>query len=61
MRSLFAAREDIIIFYSELPMPAIVYGLITLGALLSLAVVTWSYRHVANRHSHKVDSHSGHH
>lgn len=61
MRSIFAAREDIIIFYSELPMPAIVYGIITLGALLSLAVVTWSYRHVANRHSHKVDSHSGHH
>jgi hypothetical protein len=61
VRSIFAAREDIIIFYSELPMPAIVYGIITLGALLSLAVVTWSYRHVANRHSHKVDSHSGHH
>jgi hypothetical protein len=61
VRSIFAASEDIIIFYSELPMPAIVYGIITLGALLSLAVVTWSYRHVANRHSHKVDSHSGHH
>lgn len=61
MNSIFAAGEDIIIFYSELPMPAIFYGLIVLGGLLALGVITWSYRHVSNRHSHKVDSHSGHH
>jgi hypothetical protein len=61
LNSILEASEDIIIFYSELPMPAFFYGLIVFSGLLVLAVVTWSYRHVANRHSHKVDSHSGHH
>lgn len=61
MHSILSSGEDIIVFYSELPMPAILYGVVVLGGLLALAVVTWSYRHVSNRHSHKVDSHSGHH
>ncbi len=61
MNSILAASEDIIIFYNELPMHPFFYGLIVFGGLMALAVVTWSYRHVANRHSHKVDSHSGHH
>ena len=61
MLSLIAAGEDVIIFYQELPIPALAYGVIALVGFVALALVTWSYRHVANRHSHKVDSHSGHH
>ncbi|MFD1713952.1 hypothetical protein ACFSBZ_05660 [Amnibacterium flavum] len=35
----------------ELPMPTFVYGLIALVAFAALAIVVWSYRNVANRHS----------
>lgn len=61
MLSLLASGEDVIIFYQELPMPALTYGIIAMVGFTALALITWSYRHVANRHSHKVDSHSGHH
>lgn len=61
MLPILASGEDVIIFHSELPMPSILYGVIAMGAFIALGVVTWSYRHVSNRHSHKVDAHSGHH
>ncbi|MBF4462261.1 MULTISPECIES: hypothetical protein [unclassified Rathayibacter] len=38
----------------ELPFPTIVFGLIAAGAFTALGLVTWSYRDVANRHSHKT-------
>jgi hypothetical protein len=60
MLSILAA-EGAIVHHSELPIPALMYGIIAMGAFIALALVTWSYRDVANRHSHKVDSHSAHH
>ncbi|AZZ51549.1 MULTISPECIES: hypothetical protein [Rathayibacter] len=48
--------------HTELPMPTIVYGLIAVVAFTALGFVTWSYRDVANRHSHKTGagSHDSH-
>ncbi|MEY2676958.1 MAG: hypothetical protein RL510_978 [Actinomycetota bacterium] len=44
------------------PFPAFWFGAIAFGVFLLLAVVTWSYRDVANRHEHKVNKDSkGHH
>ncbi|WP_166984872.1 hypothetical protein [Canibacter zhoujuaniae] len=40
---------------NELPMPAIVFGLIAIVAFIALAVVTFSFRDVANRHAEKAE------
>jgi hypothetical protein len=45
---------------SELPFPTFVTGVIAMGIFILLGLVTWSYRDVANRHSHKSDN-SAHH
>jgi hypothetical protein len=37
-------------------MEPILYGVIALAVMMGLAIVTWSYRDVANRHSHKSSS-----
>jgi len=37
------------------PFPAFVFGVIAMVIFIALALVTWSYRDVANRHSHKSD------
>lgn len=45
----------------ELPIPAFFFGAIAFGIFIALALVTWSYRDVANRHDHKTkDSNSSH-
>ncbi|AJM77628.1 hypothetical protein [Rathayibacter toxicus] len=48
--------------HAQLPFPAIVFPLIAVAAFTALAIVTWSYRDVANRHAHKtaVGSHDQH-
>ncbi|WP_025155944.1 hypothetical protein [Leifsonia aquatica] len=38
----------------ELPMPTWAYGAIALAIFAVLAIVVFSYRDVANRHSHKA-------
>ncbi|MCU1560447.1 hypothetical protein [Mycetocola sp.] len=40
--------------HTELPMPAIMYGVIALIVFLFLGVATFSYRDVANRHGGRV-------
>jgi len=45
----------------ELPIPAFFFGVIALGVFLTLAGITWSYRNVANRHSHKTGSSKAQH
>lgn len=58
MESLVLASEIV----NELPFPAWVFGVVFLVAFAALAIVTFSYRNVANRHSHKkAPSHGGHH
>ncbi|HWM33495.1 MAG TPA: hypothetical protein VNR36_04580 [Pseudolysinimonas sp.] len=49
---------------APLIMPPIAFAGIAAAIFLVLALVTWSYRDVANRHSDKTsaaDQHSGHH
>ena len=45
----------------ELPIPAWAYGAIFMGGFLALALVTYSYRNVSNRHSQKRPPQSGRH
>lgn len=61
MNVIIAAGEVV----NELPMPSLAYGLIFFVGFIALAVVTYSYRNVANRHRHKTmnadQSSHGHH
>jgi hypothetical protein len=45
---------------SHLPFPTFVIGAIAMAIFIALALVTWSYRDVANRHDHKSGHTSGH-
>ena len=48
----------------ELPMPTWAYGVIAAAVFVALGLVTYSYRNVANRHSHKnppADGYNGSH
>lgn len=51
--------EGAIVHHTELPIPAILYGAIAMGAFLALAAVTWSYRDVSNRNP-KRSERAGH-
>jgi heme/copper-type cytochrome/quinol oxidase subunit 2 len=59
LTTVLAAAET----HVELPMPAWVFGAIALVVFIVLLAVTWSYRDVANRHSHRsapdAASHAG--
>ncbi|MUK01929.1 hypothetical protein GM708_08255 [Vibrio cholerae] len=46
--------------HAELPMPAIAYGLIVMGVLLTLMIVTVSFSNVRNRHE-AVEEHTDPH
>jgi TRAP-type C4-dicarboxylate transport system permease small subunit len=49
--------------HTELPMPAIAYALIAMGALLTLMIVTLSFSNVRNRHEaveEHIDPHKQH-
>lgn len=59
MLSILASEA--VVHHSELPFPAVFFGVIAMAAFLALAAVTWSYRDVANRHDHKTSSGQGHH
>lgn len=59
MLSILASEA--VVSHTELPIPAFFYGVIAMTAFLALAGITWSYRNVANRHSHKTSSHEAHH
>ncbi|MBL3687184.1 hypothetical protein D3248_09535 [Leucobacter zeae] len=45
----------------ELPIPAIAYGLIVFGIFVALAIVTFSFRDVANRHAEKAAAYAREH
>jgi hypothetical protein len=52
--------EGAYVEYRELPIPTIVYGIITLGIFTALGIVTMSFMNVSNKHAH-VDSSEAHH
>ena len=55
MKHLEAMAESTISY----PFPTFVFGAIAMGIFLTLALVTWSYRDVANRHDHKGKDSNG--
>ena len=46
---------------NELPLPPIVFGIIALVVFVSVALVFWSFRDVANRHSDKAEQYAREH
>ncbi len=57
LTTVLAAAEA----HVELPMPTWAYGAIALAVFFVLAVVAWSYKDVANRHSHKAPTDAASH
>lgn len=57
MKHLEAMAESTVHY----PFPTFVFGAIAMTLFIGLALVTWSYRDVANRHSHKTDKNQGNH
>ncbi|MEI8231470.1 MAG: hypothetical protein WCG32_02730 [Actinomycetes bacterium] len=51
MKHLEAMAESTVSY----PFPTFVFGAIAMSIFIGLAIVTWSYRDVANRHDHKSD------
>lgn len=56
-----AAAEGAAHVVNELPMPAIMYGVIVFSIFLVLAVVTYSFHDVANRHAPKAAAYAREH
>lgn len=52
--------EGPFIQHNELPIPAVMYGVIALAGFMLLAFIVFSYRDVANRHAHKNSDSQGH-
>ena len=52
--------EEAIVHHYELPMPAVLYGLIALVGFVALGAVTWSYRDVSNRNPRRSSHQAGH-
>ena len=52
--------NEAVVHHTELPMPAILYGVVAIGAFLALALVTWSYRDVSNRNPARSHKQAGH-
>lgn len=52
--------SEAIVHHSELPMPAVLYGVVALVGLTALAAVTWSYRDVSNRNPKRAEQQASH-
>lgn len=61
LATITAAAEGGHHIVNELPMPAPVFGLITLALFIALAGITFSFRDVASRHSEKAEAYAREH
>ncbi len=52
--------EEAIVHHNELPIPAVLYGVIALIGFAALGAVTWSYRDVSNRNMRRSNQQAGH-
>lgn len=57
----FAAAEGAAHVVNELPIPAIAYGIIVFSIFVVLAIVTFSFHDVANRHAAKAAAYARDH
>ena len=56
--SVLATEAEVV---NELPLPPIAFGLIALTVFVSVALVFWSFRDVANRHADKAEQYAREH
>lgn len=61
LATVLVAAEEGHHVVNELPFPAPVFGVIVFGALTALAIVTFTFRDVANRHSAKAEAYAREH
>ncbi|MCW2287639.1 hypothetical protein [Leucobacter luti] len=61
LATIAVASEEGAHIVNELPFPAPVFGLITFAAFTALAIVTFAFRDVANRHSPKAEAYAREH
>lgn len=52
--------EEAIVHHNELPMPAVLFGVIALAGFIALGAVTWSYRDISNRNLRRSNHQAGH-
>ena len=52
--------EEAIVHHNELPIPAVLYGVIALVGFFALGAITWSYRDVSNRNMRRSNQQAGH-
>lgn len=52
--------EEAIVHHNELPIPAVLYGVIAMVGFLALGAITWSYRDVSNRNMRRSNQQAGH-
>lgn len=50
------AAEGAIVHYQDIPMEPVLYGVVALVVMVILGAITFSYRDVAHRHSHKTST-----
>jgi hypothetical protein len=58
LSSVLASAAEV---HVEMPFPTVVFGIIAKSTFILLAVITFSYRDVANRHDHQSGNNSAHH
>lgn len=61
LATISAAAEGGHHIVNELPFPAPVFGVITFAIFTALAIVTFSFRDVANRHAAKAEAYAREH
>lgn len=61
LATLAVAAEEGHHIVNELPFPAILFGVIVFAIFTVLAVVTFSFRDVANRHAAKAEAYAREH
>lgn len=61
LATIAVAAEEGHHIVNELPFPAPVFGIIAFTALTACAVVTFSFRDVANRHAEKAEAYAREH
>ncbi|MFA5606555.1 MAG: hypothetical protein WDA07_05130 [Leucobacter sp.] len=60
LATIAAAAEGVEVV-NELPFPAPVFGIIVFSIFLVMAIVTFSFRDVANRHAAKAEAYAREH
>lgn len=61
LATIAAASEGAGHVVNELPIPAVLYGVIVFALLSAFAIVTFSFRDVANRHAAKAEAYAREH